>query len=148
MDFAIHSENFLSAWNLDVVQTLKAEVSETGSERSAGSQSKPRAGSAAVQIQRQDGAPARDFRLTGIQDALDVRIAGKNGSESWLYHHRDSKIRTGLLQQRERGSGQHRISQRAQSNDSNPRIGGEALEHGTHFDSGALILRSSLRRSA
>ncbi len=50
MNLAVDAQDFLGAWNADVVDRLEAEVSESGAQPRGGGQGEPDAGGAAVQI--------------------------------------------------------------------------------------------------
>ena len=148
VNFAVDSENRLSARNVDIVDRLKAEVSETGAQGSARGQSETDAGAASVKIEGEVRTPARDFgrpwgsRCTPHPDCR----------QKWERRPAPPPPRSadpGGLASAARGRAWSApIPQRAQANDCDPRAGGEAIEHGAHFDKRALILRFSLRRSA
>jgi hypothetical protein len=86
MDRAFFTENFLRAWNAEIVSPWMTEVSESGTVFGAGQCGHPRAACAAVQIQAQPGMPSAERGDGRRQNIVHVGIVFKQIAKA-IFHY-------------------------------------------------------------
>ena len=98
VNLAIHTQDRLGTWDLDVVQSAKAEMFKARAPVGPGREGELRTGGPAVKIQSQNRLPSQYGGRGGAQYGVERGIALKHGRKAVFHNNGQAEIRTKLFQ--------------------------------------------------
>ena len=116
MNGSFYAKNFLGSRDKGVVKKARGVVRKSSAEARSRSNREPHTPGAAVQIQYKRRTPTSDRTKLGPQQLRDISISFKDASKAILHNDCDLKIGAMRFEQPNRGSGEHTIAERPETN--------------------------------